>query len=139
MEIEPEFSKFWEFYPKKKSKGDAYKAWIQTASKRPRLGDLLAAIVVLKNSADWKRDDGQYVPYPGSWLRAWGWADVPETDRAEVRGGEMWWATSSGVEAKGKELGLTWDALHHETFQQFTARVKHEASQKKIAPLKATA
>lgn len=134
MELEPEFTKFWEFYPKKKNKGDAYRAWI--ATKRPALASILKAIVVLKNSPDWQRDEGQWIPYPGTWIRAWGWADVPEMDKADVRGGEMWWKTTSGVEAKAKELGLDWDALNGETFQQFAARVKAEAGKQKIAPLK---
>ena len=130
---EPEFNKFWEMFPKKKSKGDAYKAWIQTSGKRPPLADLLKSVVVLKNSADWMKDDGQYIPYPATFLRKWMWADVPEMDKVDVHGGDLWWQKSSGIEAKAKELGLEWDALNGETFQQFTSRVKHEASKKKLA------
>ena len=133
--IEPEFSKFWEFYPKKKSKGDAYKAWIQTASKRPPLSSILKAIVVLRNSPDWLKHDGEYIPYPATWLRSWGWADVPEVDKADVRGDTLWWKTTTGIEAKAKELGLEWDALHGETFQQFSERVKNRARDLKLMPV----
>lgn len=136
-EIEPEFSKFWEFYPKKKSKGDAYKAWLQTAAIRPPLASILKAVVVLKNSPDWQREGGQYVPYPASWLRAWGWADVAEVDKADVKGGELWWKTTSGIESKAKELGMEWDALNGETFLQFRDRVKAEADSRKVVPLQA--
>lgn len=138
MELEPEFGKFWEFYPRKKAKGDAYKAWMQTREKRPPLATILKALVVLKNSHDWQRENGQFVPYPATWLRSWGWADVAEEAAAEVRGDQMWWKTNSGIEAKAKELGLEWDALNGETFQEFTARVKHEAGQRKVVPIAAT-
>lgn len=135
MSLEAEFNKFWEYYPRKKSKGDAYKAWIQTKEKRPALDKILKAIVVLRESDDWLKEGGQYIPYPASWLRAWGWADVPETEQAQVRGGTMWWKTTSGVEAKGRELGMEWDAFNGETFQQFAERVKARVRDTKIVPI----
>jgi hypothetical protein len=135
METEPEFNKFWEFYPKKKSKGDAYRAWLQTKHKRPELSQILKAIVVLRESNDWLKDGGQYVPYPATWIRAWGWADVPEEEKQDVRGDTLWWKTVSGIEAKAKELGLEWDALHGETFQKFAERVKSVARENKVTQL----
>ena len=137
--LEAEFNKFWEFYPKKKSKGDAYKAWIQTREKRPPLDKVLKAIVVLRESDEWVRDNGQFIPYPATWLRAWGWADVPEAEQAQVRGDALWWKTSSGVEAKAKELGLEWDALHGETFQKFAERVKARVRDQNVVPMKGAA
>lgn len=135
MELEPEFSKFWEFYPRKKAKGDAYKAWIQTKSVRPQLAVILKALVVLRDSEDWTKENGQYVPYPASWLRAWGWAEVAEEQKADVRGDQLWWKTSSGIEAKGKELGLEWDAVNGETFIQYRDRVKAANDALKVVPI----
>jgi hypothetical protein len=132
---EAEFNKFWEFYPKKKSKGDAYKAWQQVKEKRPALASILKAIVVLRDSDDWNREGGKWIPYPASWLRAWGWADVGEEDKRDVRGDALWWKTTSGVEAKAKELGMEWDALNGETFQKFAARVKAASDANKVVPL----
>ena len=134
---EAEFGEFWRVYPRKKSKGDAYKAWIQTASKRPDLATLLKALVVLKESPDWLKDDGQFIPYPATFLRKWMWSDVPEVDKADVRGNEMWWKTVSGVEAKARELGLKWDAIGGETYQQFATLVKHEAEKRKLGIVRA--
>ena len=135
MELEAEFTKFWEYYPKKKAKGDAYKAWMQTREKRPPLAAILKAIVVLRESSDWLRDGGQYIPYPATWLRHWGWADVSEEAQADVVGDKLWWKTVSGVQGKAKELGLEWDALNGETFQQFAERVKTRVRDHKIVPL----
>jgi hypothetical protein len=75
-----EFDSFWDAYPKKKSKGDARKAWMQTATIRPPLEELLAALERGKSSVEWHKADregnlGAYIPYPASWLRAEGWED----------------------------------------------------------------
>ena len=123
------FYRFWNEYPKKRSKGDAYKAWKVTAQKRPPLDKLLKALAVLKASEDWRKDGGQYIPYPSTWLRAWGWEDVPEVQLSDVRpDGKVWWQTVTGIEAKAKELGMEWTGDYGgspETFQQFTKRVRH--------------
>jgi hypothetical protein len=70
-----DFDLFWEIYPRKKSKGDAIKAWRQTEGVRPAIEELLAAIQHSERSQDWMKDGGQYIPYPATWLRKWGWLD----------------------------------------------------------------
>ena len=69
------FDLFWAAYPKRKAKGDAMKAWQQTAKHRPPIEEILAAIETQRQSDDWWKDSGQYIPLPASWLRAWRWAD----------------------------------------------------------------
>ena len=69
------FSLFWASYPKRRKKGDALKAWQQTAKVRPPIEEILAAIETQRQSDDWNRDSGQWIPLPASWLRAWQWAD----------------------------------------------------------------
>ena len=73
-----EFDSFWKAYPKKVAKGDAVKAWKQTARKRPPLAELLSALETAK--AGW--GDRQFIPYPASWLRAERWADEQEAHDA---------------------------------------------------------
>lgn len=70
-----DFDLFWECYPRKKSKGDAMKAWRQTEPHRPSIEEILGAIEQQMRSHDWQKDGGQFIPYPASWLRDWGWAD----------------------------------------------------------------
>jgi hypothetical protein len=115
-----EFEKFWASYPKKRSKGDARKAWLQTASVRPCLNDILKAVVVMCAAEDWTRDGGQYIPYPSTWLRGEGWEDAPDV---QLVNGQVWWQTVSGIEAKAKELGVAWDAKL-ETYQSFAKRIR---------------
>ena len=69
------FDLFWACYPRRQAKGDALKAWAQTAKHRPAIEEILAAIETQKKSDQWFRDSGQFIPMPATWLRAWRWAD----------------------------------------------------------------
>lgn len=73
-----EFDEFWACYPRKCAKGDARKAWKQTASIRPDMDTLIAAVKAQCNSEQWRKDGGVYIPYPASWLRAERWDDETE-------------------------------------------------------------
>jgi hypothetical protein len=69
------FARFWAAYPKKRSKGDAEKAWDKLKADEQLLTVILAALERAKKSADWVKDGGQYIPYPATWLNAKGWED----------------------------------------------------------------
>lgn len=74
-----EFDAFWKFYPRKMKKADAQKAWMQTRNVRPPTDELLTAIMNQEKTAQWTKDDGQFIPYPASWLRAHGWENDCES------------------------------------------------------------
>lgn len=67
-----EFNKFWEVYPKKLNKSDAIKAW---KSVNVDLQTILDALQWQKDLPDWKKESGQFVPYPASYLRGRRWED----------------------------------------------------------------
>lgn len=69
------FNQFWKAYPKKKSKGDAEKAWKVLKPDTDLLEKMLNSIASEKLSKEWLKDDGQFIPYPATWLRAKGWED----------------------------------------------------------------
>lgn len=69
------FVKFWEAYPKKKSKGQAEKAFAKTKPDEQLLAIMLATIEQAKKSEDWQKENGKYIPYPATWLNAKGWED----------------------------------------------------------------
>jgi hypothetical protein len=83
--IEQEFDRFWIIYPRKKSKIDAFKAWndIKPKPTEEFTSMVIAKLLILKRSDEWSKEEGQFIPYPASWLRAGGWDDEvePETDR----------------------------------------------------------
>lgn len=76
------FTRFWKAYPKKKSKGDAEKAWSKVDASL--LTDILEAIDNQKRSEQWTKDGGKYIPYPATWLRAKGWEDEVESPAAQM-------------------------------------------------------
>ena len=76
-----DFDEFYKAYPKKRKPGDARKAWQQTAKKRPPIEYILLAIEDQKQSEDWLKDGGQFIPLPATWLRSEEWANEVEIDR----------------------------------------------------------
>jgi hypothetical protein len=69
------FDAFWSAYPKKKSKGDAEKAWTKIKPNGELVERIMSAMTRAKTCPDWCREGGKFVPYPASWLNAKGWED----------------------------------------------------------------
>ena len=69
------FDAFWKAYPKKKAKADAEKAFKALKVDGDLLSVILSALDEQKKSADWKKAEGQYIPYPATWLRGKRWND----------------------------------------------------------------
>ena len=71
----PGFDSFWEIYPKKEAKEKARKAWRKLNPNADLQATILRAVETRKKTKDWLKDDGQYVPYPASWLNGKRWKD----------------------------------------------------------------
>ena len=74
---EQAFDVFWEAYPKKKDKHDARRAFAKLRDK-VEPSTLLSALERQKQSPQWRKDNGQYIPYPATWLHGRRWEDEPE-------------------------------------------------------------
>jgi hypothetical protein len=74
------FERFWSVYPKKRNKGDALKAWRALKPSEELVTAILAAVERARESAQWRKDEGQFIPYPASWLRARGFEDEEHVD-----------------------------------------------------------
>lgn len=68
------FVAFWEAYPRKNGKGDAWKAWGQVKAGQDA-ENVMAGLERAKRTRQWMRDGGQYIPFPATWLRRSGWLD----------------------------------------------------------------
>lgn len=79
-----EFENFWQYYPKKKSKGDAYKAWKALNPDNDIIMEIIGALELQRGSPAWVKDGGQFIPHPATWLRARGWEDEIETEVARL-------------------------------------------------------
>lgn len=74
---ESDFDAFWAAYPRKVGKADARKAFKKV--KAP-MAALLTAIDRQKQSDQWQKNGGQYIPNPSTWLNQGRWEDeLPTT------------------------------------------------------------
>lgn len=69
------FAIFWDAYPKKRSKGQAEKTWAKLRPDEQLVALMVAKIEQAKTSEEWTKQDGQFIPYPSTWLNAKGWED----------------------------------------------------------------
>lgn len=69
------FDIFWNAYPKKLAKGDTQKAWKKLKVDSSLLDTILMAIEKQKQSTDWQKEEGKFIPYPATWLNGRRWED----------------------------------------------------------------
>lgn len=69
------FDQFWQAYPKKVGRIKAKEAWSKMNGTRPTLNIILSKLSELKDSEQWKKENGQYIPNPATWLNRGGWDD----------------------------------------------------------------
>ena len=73
---------FWDAYPKKKSKQTALRAWRKINPDGNLFDKIMAAVERQKNSSDWMKENGRFIPYPASWLEGGCWDDEISEDVA---------------------------------------------------------
>ena len=69
------FEKFWEFYPKKKARADAEKAWTKAIKRKPAS----EIIELAKAYSQGKLPAEEYIPNGSTWLNNNRWEDVDAT------------------------------------------------------------
>jgi len=88
--VDGRFDTFWSDYPKKASKGQAEKAFIKINPDDDLLAEILAGIARAKRTDKWRKDAGQFIPNPATWLNARGWEDeCAETSDSPILSLEM--------------------------------------------------
>ncbi|MFA5163793.1 MAG: phage replisome organizer N-terminal domain-containing protein [Patescibacteria group bacterium] len=63
-----EFEIFWSIYPKKVGKGAAYVSWQKLSPDLALRNKIKLAVECQKQSKDWLKDGGQFIPHPSTWL-----------------------------------------------------------------------
>jgi hypothetical protein len=73
-DLPDDFKKFWQDYPKKVGKLHALKAW--SKARRPPIEKIIQAIKEQKGSEQWRKNGGEFIPHPATWINAGRWDDV---------------------------------------------------------------
>lgn len=82
--VREKFEAFWSIYPKKVSKGHAEKSW-NTHQLHRHFDEIIAALERHKRSAEWAKDNGAFIPNPGTWLNGKRWLDVMPSEAPEFK------------------------------------------------------
>lgn len=72
------FDKFWTEYPRKVAKVKAKKTWESLKPTDGVFEDIMRALHRQKQSEQWRKDGGQYIPHPTTWLNQRRWEDEME-------------------------------------------------------------
>lgn len=77
--IDTAFATFWEAYPKKINRNGSYKAFCNIKRVVAKMPAIMGALERFKQSQEWAKENGKYIPYPLTWLRQERWLDVQDT------------------------------------------------------------
>ena len=69
------FDEFWSVYPKKVDKQHALKAYEKILPDDALIARMISSVKVWKNSEQWTKDNGQFIPNPATWLNGHRWED----------------------------------------------------------------
>ena len=84
---EESFDRFWSAYPKKQGKQDAFKAYKKASSKADE-ETLIKALEAWKQSEQWQKEKGRYIPLASTWLNGERWNDELEITSMETFSGK---------------------------------------------------
>ena len=70
--VDDGFNQFYEAYPKKVGRDAALKAWEKV---KPPIDDVIYSLAWQKQSEQWSKNNGQYIPNPSTYLNQGRWKD----------------------------------------------------------------
>lgn len=71
------FAEFFAGFPRRVDETGAQRAWRRLAPDEALQQQIAQAVAAWRQSDEWRREDGRYIPKPGNWLRGRRWLDVP--------------------------------------------------------------
>ena len=97
---ERRFAEFWKAYPKKVGKASCQKAWLKLKPTAELFAHIMGALADQKESDQWKREGGRFIPNPLTWLNQGRWDDEP----VETSGAATPTSSTSGMLNKLREM-----------------------------------
>lgn len=79
VEFSADFEAFWDEYPRKVGKGKAFDAFGKAAKSGqwPGIEAVIGAVRKARGSEQWRKEGGQFIPHPATWLNQMRWFDSP--------------------------------------------------------------
>ena len=74
------FDRFWSAYPRKVAKQNAIRAWKKLCPDEALTRQILDAVERFKLDPQWGKDNGQFIPYPATFLNGHRWEDAPSEE-----------------------------------------------------------
>lgn len=82
------FDRFWQVYPRKVGKDAAWREWLKRSPSDDLTGEMITAVERDKASPQWRKDGGEFIPHPRTWLHQGRWQDGdPVTVTRSCKGG----------------------------------------------------
>ena len=97
------FEEFWKAYPKKIGKDAARRTFEKRKITAEMMPSVIQSVRKQCQSDAWKKDDGQFIPHPATWLNQGRWQD--EIDTATAVPAEQSLMTRGGVEELAIRMG----------------------------------
>ncbi|MDO5558109.1 MAG: hypothetical protein Q4F95_00770 [Oscillospiraceae bacterium] len=88
MSQEEMFNMFWKAYPKKTAKPKAKKAFEKLKADESTLNNIIKAVEKSKKTYNWIKENGQYIPYPATYLNQRRWEDETDGETEQSDAGE---------------------------------------------------
>lgn len=74
------FAEFWKAYPRGQNKARSKAAFLRIKNLDKLFPVIMQALERQKGMAQWKKNDGQYIPLASTWLNGKRWEDVEQVD-----------------------------------------------------------
>ena len=78
------FEQFWKLYPKKNKKQNAFREFKKIKDIESLMPIILADVERKRQSRDWTKDNGQYIPDPERYIKNERWNDVNEVAEKQI-------------------------------------------------------
>lgn len=122
-ELLARFDRFWAVYPRKVGKDAALREWQHLAPDNDLSNQIIAAVSRQQQSPQWRKDGGEFIPHPRTWLHQKRWTD------------EIAVATSSGAPRPREEHQEPWASLakdlktriNRQSFYQFFGKSRQSS------------
>lgn len=84
-EVETMFLQFWSIYPKKVDKKGSFRAFKNIPKLKEQFPGIIKALEIQKDSDQWTKNHGQFIPNPTTYIHQERWLTVSEADEVQSK------------------------------------------------------